>query len=118
MVSLGASVIFQQQDKLLWAAILASLGVLCVIVTYWRFPQTGPWKWGAAGLKILGLLLLLFTIGLKLNPKEIAAPQVWGVGLLQIVIAVPSTTAVILLADALLRASIIISSSIRWSLAG
>ena len=27
----------------------------------------------------LGILLLLFTIGLKLNLKELAAPQVWGV---------------------------------------
>ncbi len=62
MVFLGASLIFQQQDKLLWAACLALLGIVAVIVTYVRFPQRGAWKWGGAALKILGLLLLLFCV--------------------------------------------------------
>ena len=62
MGSPGASLIFQQQDKLLWAAGLATLGMVAVIVTYWRFPQGGKWKAVAAALKILGLLLLLFCL--------------------------------------------------------
>ncbi|MFT4637689.1 MAG: putative membrane protein [Verrucomicrobiales bacterium] len=62
MVSLGVSLIFQQQDKLLWAAALALFAVVAVIVTYWRFPQRGAWKVGAAALKILGILLLLFCV--------------------------------------------------------
>ena len=45
----------------------------------------------------VGLLLLLFTIGLKLNLREIAAPQVWAVAGLQIAIAVPLTTLVIVI---------------------
>ena len=62
MVFLGASLILQQQDKLVWAACLALLGIAAVIYTYARFPQRGGWKWGAASLKILGLLLLLFCV--------------------------------------------------------
>lgn len=62
MVTLGASLIFQQEDRLLLPAILAGIGILLVLITYWRFPQTGGWKWGAAALKILGLLLLLFCV--------------------------------------------------------
>ena len=60
MVFLGASLILQQQDKLVWAACLALLGIAAVIYTYARFPQRGGWKWAAALLKILGILLLLF----------------------------------------------------------
>ena len=48
----------------------------------------------------LGLLLLLFTIGLKLNLREIAVPQVWAVAGLHMAIVVPLTTLVILLAAA------------------
>ncbi len=59
---MAASLIFQQQDKLVWAAALAALAIIAVIVTYWRFPQRGAWKWGAAALKILGILLLLFCV--------------------------------------------------------
>ena len=39
----------------------------------------------------LGLLLLLFTIGLKLNLKDILMPQVWAVAGLQMLIVVPLT---------------------------
>ena len=45
----------------------------------------------------IGILLLLFTIGLKLNLRDIAAPQIWAVAGLQIGIAVPLTTVVIIL---------------------
>ena len=62
MVFLGASLILQQQDKLIWAACLALLGIVAVVYTYARFPQQGGWKWGAALLKILGILLLLFCV--------------------------------------------------------
>ena len=62
MVFLGASLILQQQDKLVWAACLALLGIAAVIYTYARFPQRGGWKWAAALLKILGILLLLFCV--------------------------------------------------------
>ena len=55
-----ASLIFQQQDKLLWLIILGVLGILGVLITYLRFPQRGGWKLAAASLKILGILLLLF----------------------------------------------------------
>ena len=39
----------------------------------------------------IGILLLLFTIGLKLNLKELAAPQIWGVAGLHTIIAVVLT---------------------------
>ena len=35
----------------------------------------------------IGILLLLFTIGLKLNLRDITAPQIWAVAGLQIGIA-------------------------------
>ncbi len=47
----------------------------------------------------VGVTLLLFTIGLKLNLKELAAPQVWGVAGLQMLIAVPLTAGVIVIAS-------------------
>lgn len=39
----------------------------------------------------LGITLLLFTIGLKLNLKELIAPQVWGSATLQMIAVVPLT---------------------------
>ncbi|NND92355.1 MAG: cation:proton antiporter [Granulosicoccus sp.] len=44
-----------------------------------------------------GILLLLFTIGLKLNPRDLSPRYVWGSALLHMVIAIPLTTAVIYL---------------------
>ncbi len=44
----------------------------------------------------VGILLLLFTIGLKLDLKELAAPQVWAVTSLHMIIVIPLTTLVIL----------------------
>ncbi len=49
----------------------------------------------------IGLLLLLFTIGLKLNIRDILMPQVWGVAGLQMLIAVPLTTVGIVLSGIL-----------------
>lgn len=67
---LVSSVIFQQQDKLWWAAVLAGVGIAAVLVTYWRFPQRGGWKWLAASLKIAGLFLLLFCTRALAGPEE------------------------------------------------
>lgn len=50
----------------------------------------------------IGILLLLFTIGLKLNLRELSAPQVWGATLLQMIIAVPLTAVVILIGGMLM----------------
>lgn len=45
----------------------------------------------------LGVTLLLFTIGLKLNLRQLIAPQIWGSAVLHALIVVPLTTAMILL---------------------
>jgi len=50
-----------------------------------------------APLADAGILLLLFTIGLKLNPRDLAPRYVWGSALLHMAIAVPLTAAVIYL---------------------
>lgn len=65
----------------------------------------------------LGILLLLFTIGLKLNLKELAAPQVWGVAGLHMMIAVVLTVPVILFAGYVLPALSLTQSSAAWTLA-
>jgi glutathione-regulated potassium-efflux system ancillary protein KefC len=50
---------------------------------------------GLAPLADAGILLLLFTIGLKLDPASLKPKYVWGSAILHMVIAVPLTTAVI-----------------------
>lgn len=50
-----------------------------------------------APLADAGILLLLFTIGLKLNPLDLKPRYVWGSALLHMIIAVPLTTGVIYL---------------------
>ena len=65
----------------------------------------------------IGILLLLFTIGLKLNLKELAAPQVWGVASLQILIAVPLTAGVILIAGMAFPSLSLPNLSSAWVLA-
>ena len=42
----------------------------------------------------LGIILLLFTIGLKLNLRQLAAPRIWGTQLLHAGIVVPLTAMV------------------------
>ena len=44
----------------------------------------------------LGVTLLLFTIGLKLNLRQLMAPQIWAPAFLHALIVVPLTTAMIL----------------------
>ena len=65
----------------------------------------------------LGILLLLFTIGLKLNLKELAAAHVWGVALLHMVIAVVLTAPVIMAAGFWLPAFKLADMSSAWALA-
>jgi predicted Kef-type K+ transport protein len=48
----------------------------------------------------LGVLLLLFTIGLEISLKDIAAPQVWAIASLHMVVVVPLTALFIILAAA------------------
>ncbi len=47
----------------------------------------------------LGILLLLFTIGLKLNLRELIAPQVWAVAGLHMLSVIPLTALVIVVAS-------------------
>ncbi len=65
----------------------------------------------------VGLTLLLFTIGLKLDLREVAAPQVWGVAAIQIAIAVPLTTLVIVLAGWVFPVMALEEVSSAWVLA-
>ena len=65
----------------------------------------------------LGILLLLFTIGIKLNLKELVSPQVWGVASLQILIAVPLTVVVIVAAGMLFPVLALKDISSAWILA-
>jgi predicted Kef-type K+ transport protein len=65
----------------------------------------------------MGILLLLFTIGLKLDVRELAAPQVWGVAFSQMAIAVPLTTLVILGTGLLVPALYLENVESAWILA-
>lgn len=65
----------------------------------------------------IGLILLLFTIGLKLNVREIAEPQVWAVAGLQILIAVPLTTMVIIVAGIVFPVMAVQGATAAWTLA-
>lgn len=55
--------------------------------------------WGSgealAPLADAGIMLLLFTIGLKLDPRDLAPPYVWGSAVAHMLIAVPLTAVVI-----------------------
>jgi predicted Kef-type K+ transport protein len=65
----------------------------------------------------IGILLLLFTIGLKLNLKELAAPQVWAVACSHTIIAVVLTVPVIILAGYLFPTLALENATAAWSLA-
>jgi len=65
----------------------------------------------------VGITLLLFTIGLKLNIRELVTPQVWGVGLSQIIIVVPLTTMVIVGAGLLFPELALADPTAAWTLA-
>lgn len=61
--------------------------------------------WGSgealAPLADAGILLLLFTIGLKLNPRDLKPRYVWGSAILHMMIAVPLTAGVIYIVGSL-----------------
>lgn len=64
----------------------------------------------------IGITLLLFTIGLKLNLRELKAPQVWAVAGLHMMIAIPLTTLVII-ASGFLIPSLALETESAWILA-
>ena len=65
----------------------------------------------------LGITLLLFTIGLKLNLKELVAPQVWAVASVEMLLVIPLTTMVIILAGMVIPSLALENSSSAWLLA-
>ncbi len=65
----------------------------------------------------IGITLLLFTIGLKLNPKDLTPRYVWGSALLHMVVAVPLTAAVILIVGQLYAPLSFDSPVAAWTLA-
>lgn len=64
-----------------------------------------------------GVLLLLFTIGLKLKIKSLLAPQVWAVGGLHMLIVVPLTAIVIIGAGMIFPAINLGDHQAAWMLA-
>ena len=70
-----------------------------------------------APLADAGIALLLFTIGLKLDLNALKPRYVWGSALLHVVIAVPLTTAVILVVGMLYSPLKIEQVSAAWALA-
>lgn len=65
----------------------------------------------------LGITLLLFTIGIKLNLRELAAVQVWGTATAHMIIAVVLTVPVILLIGWIFPVLELGSHSAAWALA-
>ena len=64
-----------------------------------------------------GILLLLFTIGLKLSPRDLAPRYVWGSALLHMAVVVPLTAAVIYLVGRLHAPLAFDSAAAPWTLA-
>jgi len=82
----------------------------------------GHWAgWGSAEalapLADAGILLLLFTIGLKLNPRDLKPRYVWGSALAHMLIAVPLTTAVIYVVGSLYEPLSFAHPVAPWTLA-
>ncbi|MEE9335555.1 MAG: cation:proton antiporter family protein [Granulosicoccaceae bacterium] len=65
----------------------------------------------------MGVLLLLFTIGLKLNPRTLLPVYVWGAALAHMVIVVPLTAAVILIVGLLYVPLSFDNNYAAWTLA-
>jgi len=72
---------------------------------------------GLAPLADAGVTLLLFTIGLKLNPQALKPNYVWASAFLHMVIAVPLTAAVIMLVGTWYAPLALSSSLSAWALA-
>ncbi len=68
-------------------------------------------------LSELGIILLLFTIGLKLNLRELLAPQIWATASLHTVVVVPLTAAVLLSLHWLIPELQLVETSVAWMLA-
>ncbi len=68
-------------------------------------------------LAYAGVTILLFTIGLKLDPKALAPRYVWGSAILHMLIAVPLTAAVILFVGMLFSPLEMKHPSSAWALA-
>ena len=64
----------------------------------------------------LGITLLLFTIGLKLNITELSAPSVWAVAGLQMAITIPLTVLVIVVTGGVFS-SLGVGHKAAWALA-
>ena len=64
-----------------------------------------------------GINLLLFTIGLKLNPRSLMPVYVWGSAILHMVVAVPLTAAVIMIVGMLFAPLAFEEMSAAWTLA-
>jgi len=65
----------------------------------------------------IGILLLLFTIGLKLRVSELAPRYVWGTALLHMAVVVPLTAAVILVVGEVYEPLAFDNSGTAWILA-
>lgn len=72
---------------------------------------------GLAPLADAGILLLLFTIGLKLDPSDLKPRYVWGSALAHIVVVVPMTAAVLTLLASLYTPLSFSSPAAAWTLA-
>ncbi len=70
-----------------------------------------------APLADAGILLLLFTIGLKLNPRDLKPRYVWGSAILHMVIAIPLTTAVIYIVGMMYEPLSFEHAAAPWTLA-
>ncbi|MEJ2444901.1 MAG: cation:proton antiporter [Exilibacterium sp.] len=65
----------------------------------------------------LGITLLLFTIGLKLNLSELMAPQVWAVAGLQMLVVIPLTALAIILGAYVIPGLKLEGAGAAWMLA-
>ena len=72
---------------------------------------------GLAPLADAGILLLLFTIGLKLDPSDLAPRYVWGSALLHMGVAVPLTAVVLYAIGALYSPLSFDHPAAPWTLA-
>ncbi|WP_269617590.1 cation:proton antiporter family protein [Zhongshania sp. BJYM1] len=68
-------------------------------------------------LSEVGITLLLFTIGLKLNLRELLAPQIWATATLHTIIVVPLTAGMLLSLVFILPNVVEIETSVAWMLA-
>jgi len=65
----------------------------------------------------LGIILLLFTIGLKLNVRELLAPQIWATATLHSAVVIPLTVLVLLSLHWLIPGVEEVETPVAWMLA-